>query len=155
MELLQQSLTAFFASRQCPGTAIRSAADWALRMARERSAVVSGFHSPLEQSVLRLLLEAHSPAVLVLARHVSQATLRPEWRVAITAGSLAVISRAEDSRRLTQAKAELRNDLVAKLADCIVVAHAHAGGLLAAQCKQWAEQGLDLRRLDGMSWPRD
>jgi predicted Rossmann fold nucleotide-binding protein DprA/Smf involved in DNA uptake len=155
VELLQQPLTAFFASRQCPGTAIRAATDWALRMARECSAVISGFHSPLEQSVLRLLMEARSPAVLVLARPVGQATLRPAWRVAIAAGSLAVVSRTEKSRRLTQANAELRNDLVAKLADRIVVAHAQAAGGLAAQCQQWAEQGLDLQCMDGTGWSGD
>lgn len=62
-QLLDQPLTAFFASRQCPGAAIRAAMDWALAPASARRAVVGGFHSPLEQSVLRLLLEAHSPVV--------------------------------------------------------------------------------------------
>jgi hypothetical protein len=58
-------MTAFFASRQCPGTAIRAAMDWALNQAREKNVVVSGFHSPLEQSVLKVLMAAHSPAVVV------------------------------------------------------------------------------------------
>lgn len=75
--LLAAPLTAFFASRQCPGTAIRTAMDWALEQARARRAVVSGFHSPLEQSVLHLLLEARSPVVAVLARPVAGAQLKP------------------------------------------------------------------------------
>jgi len=50
--LLNTPLTAFFASRQCPGAAIRAAMDWALQQARAKQVVVSGFHSPLEQSVL-------------------------------------------------------------------------------------------------------
>lgn len=55
-ELLNLELTAFFASRQCPGAAIRAAMDWALQQARAKRTVVSGFHSPLEQSVLKVLI---------------------------------------------------------------------------------------------------
>ena len=61
--LLGVRMTAFFASRQCPGTAIRVATEWALQQAKTRQVVISGFHSPLEQSVLQLLLVARSPAV--------------------------------------------------------------------------------------------
>ena len=61
--LLDVPMTAFFASRQCPGTAIRAATEWALQQAKTRQVVISGFHSPLEQSVLQLLLVARSPAV--------------------------------------------------------------------------------------------
>lgn len=50
--LLALPMTAFFASRQCPGTAIRAAMDWALQQAQSKAVVISGFHSPLEQSVL-------------------------------------------------------------------------------------------------------
>lgn len=91
-QLLDQPLTAFFASRQCPGAAIRAAMDWALEQASARRAVVGGFHSPLEQSVLRLLLEAHNPVVAVLARPVGDARLKPGWETAITGSSMAVVS---------------------------------------------------------------
>ena len=56
--LLQGPLVAFFASRLCPGTAIRAGTQWALQQAQQRVVLVGGFHSPLEQSALRLLLEA-------------------------------------------------------------------------------------------------
>lgn len=72
-ELLDLELTAFFASRQCPGSAIRAAMDWALQQASAKRAVISGFHSPLEQSVLKVLMAAGSPAVAVLARPVAGA----------------------------------------------------------------------------------
>ena len=64
-DLLDLPMTAFFVSRQCPGTAIRAAMDWALQQARAKAVVVSGFHSPLEQPVLKVLIKAHSPAVVV------------------------------------------------------------------------------------------
>ena len=68
--LLDLPMTAFFASRQCLGTAIRAALDWASQQARAKAVVVSGFHSPLEQSVLKVLTQARSPVVMVLARPV-------------------------------------------------------------------------------------
>ena len=72
-------MTAFFASRQCPGVAIRAAMDWALVQAQQKNVVISGFHSPLEQSVLKILLEAQSPVVAVLARQLDGAKLPTEW----------------------------------------------------------------------------
>lgn len=56
--LLDHPLTAFSASRQCSGAAIRAAMDWAVEQARSKSPVISGFHSPLEQSVLEVMLTA-------------------------------------------------------------------------------------------------
>ena len=99
--LLNVPMMAFFASRQCPGTAIRAATEWALQQAKTRQVVISGFHSPLEQSVLQLLLQARSPAVAVLARLLSGARLPAHWTTAITAGHLAVVSAADKSARLT------------------------------------------------------
>jgi hypothetical protein len=86
-DILAAPMTAFFASRQCPGTIIRAAMDWALNQVREKNVVVSGFHSPLEQSVLKVLIAARSPAVVVLARPVAGAKLPPAswWRMQVRA----------------------------------------------------------------------
>ncbi len=55
--LLKAPLTGFFAAYQCPSSAIRAAMDWALEQAQNRQGVISRFRSPLEQSVLYLLLQ--------------------------------------------------------------------------------------------------
>lgn len=134
-------MTAFFASRQCPGTAIRAAMDWALEQARAKTVVVSGFHSPLEQSVLKVLITARSPAVAVLARPIQGAKLPPEWIEPSVQGQLAVVSSAATVNRLTQLQATARNAQVAQLAQRIVVAHASSEGTLAALLKQWRMDG--------------
>ena len=149
-QLLDQPLTAFFASRQCPGAAIRAAIDWALEQASARRAVVGGFHSPLEQSVLRLLLEAHSPVVVVLARPVTDARLKPEWETAIAGGSMAVVSCSTQAKRLTTEEALERNELAAQLAERIVIAHVSEGGSLAGQAESWASRGLPVLTLAEM-----
>ncbi len=119
-QLLDQPLTAFFASRQCPGSAIRAAMDWDFEQAGARRAIVGGFHSPLEQSVLHLLLEARSPVVAVLPRPVGDARLKPAWEAAIASGCMAVVSCSTQAKRLTSEEALERNELVALLAERVV-----------------------------------
>lgn len=139
--LLTGELTAFFASRQCPGTAIRAAMDWALQQARARRAVISGFHSPLEQSVLKVLIAARSPAVVVLARPLQGARLPSEWSEPLAQGQLAVVSHVTTANRLTRQLADARNALAAQLAEKIVVAHVSSGGSLASLLQRWREDG--------------
>lgn len=145
--LLSEPLTAFFSSRQCPGAAIRAAMDWALERARGGQPVVSGFHSPLEQSVLTVLLQARCPVVAVLARPVAGARLPSEWAEPLAQGRMAVVSVATRSGRLTEAQAAQRNESVAMLARQIVVAHASPGGRLAALCDDWSRAGRSVRLL--------
>jgi hypothetical protein len=121
--------------------------DWALEQASARRAVVGGFHSPLEQSVLKLLLEAHSPVVAVLARPVADARLKPEWEAAIVWGSMAVVSCSTQAKRLSSAEALERNELAARLAERIVIAHASKGGSLDGQAESWASRGLPVLNL--------
>ena len=151
--LLQGPLTAFFASRQCLGTAVRAATDWALQQARERGAVIGGFHSPLEQSVLRLLMEAGSSIVVVLARPVAGASLNNAWRGALDAGRMAVVSCSASTQRLTEQAANERNEIAARLADRIVVGHASPDGTLARQYARWLADGLMLRHIDDADGP--
>jgi len=121
--------------------------DWALKMAQSRMPVVSGFHSPLEQSVLTVLLHANCPVVAVLARPVVGARLPVHWAEPLTQGHMAVISAVNHSTRLTKALAARRNEWVAKLADQIVVAHASRGGQLAVLCEKWDLAGRAVHRL--------
>ena len=146
-DLLDYALTAFFASRQCPGTAIRAAMDWALQQARAQQAVVSGFHSPLEQSVLTVLLQARSPVVAVLARPVLGAKLPPAWAEPVAQGRMAVVSSASVAKRLTHEAAAVRNAQVAQLATSIVVAHASPGGSLENLVEQWRGEARQIAML--------
>ena len=146
-DLLAVPSVAFFASRQCPGSAIRAGMDWALVQARARRVVIGGFHSPLEQSVLQLLLTARSPVVAVLARAMAGVRLQPAWKTAIAEGRMTVVSATAETLRLTNELAARRNERVARLAGSIVIAHASAGGELARQSASWMQRGLPITRL--------
>jgi len=139
--LLDQPLTAFFASRQCTGAAIRAAMMWAIEQALNRSPIISGFHSPLEQSVLEVLLTAGAPCVMVIARKLDQAHLPPSWLQAVENGTAAVISMEDTIRQLSVELASRRNEWVVKHADRIVIAHASLEGNLMRQAMQWEQAG--------------
>jgi predicted Rossmann fold nucleotide-binding protein DprA/Smf involved in DNA uptake len=119
----------------------------ALVQAKQRQPVVSGFHSPLEQSVLKVLLQARCPVVVALARPVVGARLPPEWAEPLAQDRMAVVSAAARSGRLTEELAAQRNEWVAALASQIVVAHASPGGRLAALCDGWGYKGQRIRWL--------
>lgn len=139
--LLGQPLTAFFSSRTCPGVAIRATMAWAVEQARSKNPIISGFHSPLEQSVLEVMLAAGAPCVIVVARKLEPAHLPPVWLRAVQGGTAAVISMDDTTRRLTIELAVRRNDWVAEHAARIVVAHASTGGNLLRQVTQWERDG--------------
>lgn len=142
--LLGLPLTAFFASRQCPGTAIRATMAWAIEQARGNSAVISGFHSPLEQSVLEVLLTAGAPFVIVIARKLDQARLAPAWLRAAHEGKAAIISIVESKRQLTSDLAARRNHWIAEHATHVVIAYASSGGNLWLQARQWEQAGRSI-----------
>jgi hypothetical protein len=115
--------------------------DWAIKQARSKNPVISGFHSPLEQSVLEVLLTAGAPCVMVIARKLEQAHLPSAWTQAVQDGTAAVISMDDTIRQLSTELAARRNEWVAKHAARIVIAHASPGGNLREQAQQWESDG--------------
>ena len=145
--LLNQPLTAFFASRTCPGSAIRAAMDWAVAEARSGRTIIGGFHSPLERSVLEVLLAAHGKVVIALARDVGNARMPSTWRQAALKGEIAVVSVTPDVQRLTGTLARLRNDWVSNLAASTVIAYAQPGGQLEIDAIRWRNEGRKVNML--------
>ena len=145
--LLKLPLTAFFASRRCSGKAIRAAMDWAVEQARNKTPLIGGFHSPLEQSVLEVMLAARAPVVIVIARKLETAHLPMAWRDATQAGTAAVVSMEDATQRLTSERAIRRNHWIAVHAAQIVVAEAAPDGGLAACIALWQRDGFSVRHL--------
>lgn len=97
--------------------------------------------------MLNLLLEARSPVVAVLARPVAGARLRGDWETAIAERRMAVVSGVAESKRLTGELAFQRNELVAQLAERIVIAHASPGGELERLVQRLPADTGTVRRL--------
>lgn len=115
--LLTEPLLGVIASRQCPGHVLIETLDLVPNWVQAGRVVVSGFHAPLEQQVLRSLLRREGRAVKVLARGLRDYRPSPEEREPLAQGRLLILS-AMDSKvqRTTRETALERNRLVLQLA---------------------------------------
>ena len=119
--LLAEPLLGFIASRLCPGHVFIETLDRVPPWAKAGRVLVSGFHSPLEQQMLRSLLRRQGRAVKVLARHLPPGRdYRPAAleREPLTQGRLLILSASPATEnRTTRASALARNGLVITLSD--------------------------------------
>ena len=105
------------------------ARDAARQLRDERITVISGFHSPIEKDCLGILLRGKQPVIICLARAMDKIRLPSDWRAALDAGRLLILSPFEKRpRRPTIESARQRNELVAALADEVLILHATPGG---------------------------
>src|SRR3970282_105870 len=131
-EILGEKKIGLFCSGRCPGDAILGAYDTARKFRDEGVTVVSGFHSPVEKECLRILLRGKQPIIVCLARALEKIRLPADWRRAVEAGRLLLISPFEKRpRRPTTGSAQLRNEIVAALSDEVLIIHPAPGGSLA------------------------
>jgi len=129
LEILAEHKVGLFCSVRCPGNAILGAYDTARKLRDEGVTVVSGFHSPVERECLRILLRGKQPIIICLARALEKIRLPADWRSAVEAGRLLLVSPFEKRpRRPTTESAQRRNEIVAALSDEALIIHAESGG---------------------------
>ena len=122
---LNGDLWAFFCSSKCPGEIILKAHDLAQKFKEIGVPTIGGYHSPVEQECLRVLLRGSQPILLCPARSIENMRLKSAWKDALTEKRLLILSIfGEHHRRSTAALANQRNAFVAALADKICIAHA-------------------------------
>lgn len=141
--LLAGQPIAFFCSQSCPGDVILKAQDWANARGPDHAPVISGFHTPVERDVLRILLRGGAPVVQVLARTLDGARLPAALRNAEKAGHALIVSPfAATVRQTTARTAEQRNRYILTRAAGVLFAHASAGGKTEALAAEAATMGL-------------
>jgi len=129
-DLLERRLVAFFASCSVtPETENRCIA-WAESICQTDSVVISGFHSPLEKRVLKILLENKHPVALFLGRAMYK-RIPKEYEEAIAEGRM-LIDTVRDWCRHSYKSAEIRNWHVADIADEIYMTPFDRSSLLSA-----------------------
>lgn len=131
--LLFEPLLGLISSRECPGHVLLETLDRVPEWVKAGRVIVSGFHSPLEQQVLRSVLRRDGRVVKVLARGMTDYRPTPEEREPLTSGRMLVVSAfAPIVTRTTRETALVRNRLVLDLATERVIPHVAAGSPLAA-----------------------
>ena len=122
---LNGDLWALFCSSKCPGEIILKAHDLAQRFKERGIPTIGGYHSPVEQECLRVLLRGAQPILLCPARSIENMRLKSAWKDALSEERLLILSIfGSRYRRSTAALADQRNAFVAALADKICIAHA-------------------------------
>ncbi|MCE9614926.1 MAG: DNA-processing protein DprA [Lentisphaerae bacterium] len=132
--ILERPLTAIFCSARCPGRLASRAYDLAQRFRAEGHALIGGFQTPVEQEVLKVMLNSTTPLCLVVARGLPQ-RIPAVLRRPLDEGRLLLLSPfAPATRRASRETARRRNDCVAGLATRLVVVYAAPGSRTEALC---------------------
>jgi predicted Rossmann fold nucleotide-binding protein DprA/Smf involved in DNA uptake len=142
-------LVALFCSVQCSGSIILQTYALAYALRDAGAAVISGFHSPMEKECLNVLLDGSQPVVICPARGIERLRLPAAWKAALKQERLLLLSPfAENQRRATTGRAQIRNEFVAALADAVLVAHAVPGGKTERFCREVRAWGKPLLALE-------
>lgn len=131
--LLNEPLLGLIASRECPGHVLLETMERVPEWVMAGRVIVSGFHSPLEQQVLRSVLRRNGRALKVLARGMTEYRPTPEEREPLTCGRMLVISSfAFTVTRTTRSSSLARNSLVLALATQMYIPFVAADSPLAS-----------------------
>ena len=149
--LLERPKLALFCSVKCPGKLILDTYDLAQHFREEGITVISGFHSPMEQECLRILLRSKHPVIWCLARGMlRRIPAKPvDCRAAVAEGRLVIVSPFPDKVcHVTVKTAMIRNRHVADMAAAVIVAHAAPGSKMEALCRDLLATGKPLYTFD-------
>jgi predicted Rossmann fold nucleotide-binding protein DprA/Smf involved in DNA uptake len=128
---------ALFCSKKCPGTLIIRTHDLAHALRDAGITVIGGFHSPVEEECLNVLLKGTQPVILCPARSLEGMRVPAAWRGPIQQGRLLLLSPFDKKhRRATADLAQERNEFVAAIADVVFVAYAAPGSTTEAFCRK-------------------
>ncbi len=142
LDLLRQDDTiALFCSRKCPGDLILKLYDHARELRRQGATVIGGFHTPMEQECLTILLRGTCGLIVCPARSLENMRLPAVWKKPLEDGRLLLLSPfAEKHHRVSAKLAATRNEFAAALAARAIIVYAEPGGKteqLAARIAGW------------------
>jgi predicted Rossmann fold nucleotide-binding protein DprA/Smf involved in DNA uptake len=131
--LLEEPLLGLVSSRECPGSVLLETLDRVPEWVKDGRVILSGFHAPLEQQVLRSVLRRNGRVVKILARGLTDFRVPAEERTPLDGGRMLVLtSFPPEIRRTTRATALDRNRLVLALSMDTVTPYVAEGSPLAA-----------------------
>lgn len=155
LDLLRQETIALFCSVKCPGNLILKTYDLARQLRDAGTAVISGFHSPMEKECLSLLLRGEQPIIWCLAKRLTPTRIPKEYADALSKDRLLMLSPfGERTKRADEQTARIRNEFVAALADRVFVAHAASGGKTEKFCRKvigWGKPLLTFKDLSNIA----
>ena len=147
LQLLEESLTAFFCSARCPGDLILETYDLARSMRNS-----AGSKRRWRKNACACCPGATRPVVICLARSIENMPIPRDWQPSLEEERLLILSRfLRHRRRRTAEPAEQRNDLVANLVNQVFMAHAALGGRTEAFARKLVAADKPLLTLNSMA----
>jgi predicted Rossmann fold nucleotide-binding protein DprA/Smf involved in DNA uptake len=148
-EILNNKKIGIFCSSKCSGDVIIKTYDLAKKWRDDGVTVIGGFHSPMEQECLSILLSGKQSVIVCPARGIENMRLKSDYKTPLAESRLLFLSPFPGKeKRMTADLAVARNRFVAALADEIFVAHAAEGGKIEAFCCELAARGKSLTTLE-------
>ncbi len=149
VDLLKAWKLAFFCSVKCPGSLILRTYDLAQELAKTDLTMMGGFHSPVEQECLTVLMRSSSPLIVCPARDIATMRIPAQYKKPLADGRLLLVSPfTKTERRATAQMALYRNQFVAALAEQIFVTYAEPAGKTELFCRQILEWQKPLYTFD-------
>lgn len=108
--ILDRPAIGFLCSSKAQSGAILPCLDWAVKVSKGDSPIISTFHSELERAVLDILLRGKCPIILVLGRKLYKDM--PEHLLQAFADGRLIFVSLSDAPRITRATAHLCNDFI-------------------------------------------
>lgn len=147
INLILDNSVALLCSAKAPVGILLAMHDLAQQWRYGPQVIISGFHSPVGQEALEILLRGPGQSIYCLARGLPR-RLKPTWRTALDAGRLTLISPFPDTiRRATKETAIFRNRIIVALADTVLLAYTHPGSSteqLAKEVSGWGKSDYTL-----------
>jgi predicted Rossmann fold nucleotide-binding protein DprA/Smf involved in DNA uptake len=149
LSLLSKPTIALFCSIKCPGDLILKTYDLAQALRDAETSVISGFHTPIEQDCLKILLRGAQPIIQCPARSLHNIRLSPEQKQVIGENRLLLISPFSASYpRVTAELAGKRNDMIGAIAHTIFIAYAAPNSKTLAFAQSLVEAGKSVVTFD-------
>jgi predicted Rossmann fold nucleotide-binding protein DprA/Smf involved in DNA uptake len=148
-DLLQRKLLGIFCSVRCPGKLILQTYDLMQELRQAGVPVIGGFHSPMEQECLTIILRGSQPITVCPARSLEGMKIRREFREPLKQGRMLFLSPfPKKLRRPTVQMALYRNQIVAALSEAVFIAYAEPQGKTEQFCREILSLGKSLYTLD-------
>ncbi|MGI0493169.1 DNA-processing protein DprA [Alkalinema pantanalense CENA528] len=153
-DLLFQNSVALFCSIKCPGDLILQTYDLAQALRDANIPVISGFHTPIEQDCLKILLRGTQPIIHCPARSLHTLRLSPDQQQAIADHRLLLLSPFKANyARATAALAEKRNAMIGAIAHRILITYAAPNSKTLALAKTLMAAGKSVATFASSSNP--
>lgn len=147
LEILKNKTLAVFSSTKCPGSIILKTYDLMRDLRGKGVTVISGFHSPMEQECLNILLKGKQPVIVCPARSIEGMRIKAEFKKPLGDGRLLFISMFTE-KRISSDRSLERNHFAAAIADKIFIPFAEPKSKTENLCRDLLEKGKTILTFD-------